>query len=267
MSKKKTQQQPGKSKPVDQPKKDIKSEDSTPHPVADADRTEANEFQAEIQAQASVSEETEKKAITQERWLEAQKAEYEAHANDPRNTFQHYKEVYKTYFKYVELGNNLHGLHVIEIGPANHPALAHCENYGSSAIIEPMHNEKLFAFCRANNVALFDVPLEEIPDSNLLELRNNQAANIVEVWLFNVMQHVINPGEFIRKCQLVADRIRFFEPIDTPEAPHHPHTYTYQDYINYFGGCCKIYKGGSELNFHTADCIYGVWINPALENK
>lgn len=273
--------EPGKTKPEEQPKKDAKSEESVYHPTKGGYAQDEEPVTKDATLPADFGEPTKEKwnkleekiqqsqvkePISRERWMEAQKAEYEAHERDTRNTFQHYKGVYNTYLKYVECGHDLHGLHVIEVGPAHHPALAYCHNYGASAIVEPMHNEKLFEFCRANSVSLFDMPLEEISDEDLNDFRDNAEGNVIEVWLFNVMQHVINPDEFIRQCKLFADRIRFFEPINTPVEPHHPHTFTYQNYIDYFGGCVKMYKGGTELNFHTADCAYGVWIRPSLQN-
>jgi hypothetical protein len=200
------------------------------------------------------------RSISIPRWEEAQKAERAAHDNDPRNTSQHYAEVYKTYFKYVGLGTDLQGLHVIEVGPADHPALAICSNLGSCIIVEPLPSHSLLETARMMGVGVLDEPLETI---NLVDWKNTVklvADKPVEIWLFNVMQHVIDPNVFIEKCKDVADRIRFFEPYNTPIEPHHPHSYAYQDYINYFGGCCQIYKGGSEPNFHTADCMYGVWV-------
>jgi hypothetical protein len=268
------------TKPAEQPKKDIKSEDSAYHPEkgayvdqelkADHDAEEKHlerenqEFFDDLKQRIESNEDEPdlkgSRSITTERWHEAQVAEVEAHNNDQRNTAQHYAETYKTYFKYVGLGTDLQGLNVIEIGPAMHSALAICTNFGKVLILEPIHSEELFSFVRNQGIPLIDEPLESISDEQLLSVRENVKGPL-EVWLFNVLQHVIDPDKFIGKCKLVADRIRFFEPVNTPIAPHHPHSYTDGDYIKWFGiDVCKLYFGGTEPNFHTADCVYGVWI-------
>lgn len=200
------------------------------------------------------------RSISRPRWEAAQKAEVEAHNRDVRNTEQHYNATYKTYFKYVGLGTDLHGLNVIEIGPAMHSALAICSNWGKALIFEPIHSEELFSFVRNKGIRLVDSPIEDVSDEQLGIIGENWDGP-VEVWLFNVMQHVIDPDEFVRKCKLMADRIRFFEPVNTPIEPHHPHSYKDEDYLKWFGvEACKLYLGGTEPNFHTADCVYGVWI-------
>lgn len=193
-----------------------------------------------------------KKSITLERWREAQEAERMIHNTDVNNTFEHYRRTYAHYFKAVGLGTNLYGLSVTEVGPADHPALMYCSNYSQSCIIEPMPSNKLSAFCASNKILLFKQPvelIEEMPPTN-------------EYWLFNVMQHIIDPDVFIDKIKRSANRIRFFEPINYPTSTHHPHEYTHQDFTNWFGDCAKFYKGGSIPGFHESDCAYGVYIKP-----
>jgi hypothetical protein len=196
------------------------------------------------------------RAISMERWRQAQEAEKACHKADENNTEQHYAETYKKYFKYVGLGTDLEGLNVIEIGPAMHPALAICKNYGRALIIEPMASPELENFCKFNHVGLLQQPLEYTS----MEITGTRIKGITEVWLFNVMQHVIDPEEFVNRCKTIADRIRFFEPINTPIETHHPHSFTGDDYVRWFGEETKFYQGGTEPGFHTADCAYGVWI-------
>ena len=193
-----------------------------------------------------------KPAITHERWEQAQKAEREQHAMDVIEGAIHYGRAYKNYFKYLGLGNNLHGLNVIEVGPAGFPALATCVNWGTAIIVEPMVSEILLNTCKEYGFELCDIPFESI--------EFKEQSGITEVWLLNVMQHVIDPEAFIQKAKQVADRIRFFEPIDQPVTSYHPHTYSLKDYQRWFGGCVNLYVGGSTEGFHQADCAYGVWV-------
>lgn len=199
-------------------------------------------------------------AIDITRWQAAQLAERVAHEADPNNTAAHYAKVYAKYFSYVNAGVDLHGIHVVEIGPAFHPALAVCKNYGRSIIVEPMLNHELIQFCKQHNVVLVDQPVESDDFNTAIDQLRGEKENFIEVWLFNVMQHIIDPESFIIKCKAAGDRIRFFEPIDVPVATHHPHTYAFEDFTKWFGPVVNRYKGGSEgAGFHTADCAYGVW--------
>lgn len=193
-----------------------------------------------------------KQSITLERWREAQAAERMIHDSDKQNTYEHYRQTYAHYFKAVGLGTNLYGLSVTEVGPADHPALMYCTNYDNCAIIEPMPSKKLSAFCTSKSISLFNTPVELIDFIPATD----------EYWIFNVMQHIIDPDIFIDKIKQTATRIRFFEPINYPTSTHHPHEYTHEDFINWFGDCAKFYKGGSIPGFHESDCAYGVYIKP-----
>jgi hypothetical protein len=187
------------------------------------------------------------------RWEKAQQAEREQHTMSFVEGTMHYGKAYVNYFRMVGLGNNLHGLNVIEIGPADFPALQHCVNF-NGVIIEPMPSEHLEAVCKEKGITLVTMPFEQVP----LELV--QGEGLREVWLFNVMQHVINPADFIVKVKGVADRVRFFEPINEPITDYHPHTYTLENYKDWFGDCVNLYAGGTIEGFHEADCAYGCWV-------
>lgn len=193
--------------------------------------------------------------ITQERWYEAQKAEREQHTLDPIEGAIHYGKAYKNYFKFLGLGNNLHGLNVIEVGPADFPALQCCDNWGIAVIVEPMPSEILLNFCKKQDIIL----LTEAFEKAMTHI--DKIEGLTEVWLLNVMQHVIDPEVFINTAKQFGDRIRFFEPIDQPVTTYHPHTYSLKDYQRWFGDV-NLYVGGTVEGFHEADCAYGVWIKP-----
>lgn len=188
--------------------------------------------------------------ITKKRWQEAQTAERTMHTFEEAEGIAYYKKTYQHYFRFVQLGFDLGGLSVIEVGPADFPALRHCKNY-NGVIVEPMPSELLKKFCDESGVWLIRKPIEEI----------TTLPEATEVWLFNVMQHIIDPDGFIDKCKQMGQRIRFFEPINYPTCEYHPHTYTLDDFKGWFGECVQEYKGGSVPGFHEADCVYGVFIN------
>ncbi len=192
--------------------------------------------------------------ISQERWEQAQKAEREQHTMGAIEGAIHYGNSYKHYFKYLGLGFNLHGLNVIEVGPADFPALACCENYERAIIIEPMPSEILLNTCQERGFQLFTEAFEKA----LTHI--DKIEGFTEVWLLNVMQHVLDPEVFINTAKQFGGRIRFFEPIDQPITDYHPHTYGLKDYQRWFGDCVNLYTGGEVEGFHQADCAYGIWI-------
>lgn len=200
----------------------------------------------------------EKLPITLARWEEAQKAEREQHTMGAIEGAIHYGKSYKNYFKLLGLGNNLHGLNVIEVGPADFPALAHCTNWGHAVIVEPMPSAILEAKCKEQSIGLFKEAFEHL--LNKYDNYQQKINGVTEVWLLNVMQHVIDPEVFIETAKQLGDRIRFFEPIDQPITTYHPHTYGLKDYHRWFGDCVNLYAGGSIEGFHEAACAYGVWI-------
>lgn len=188
-----------------------------------------------------------------ERWKEAQIAERAQHTLNYMEGLLHYSNSYKHYFRFVGLGNDLGGLNVIEVGPADFPALNECSGDGVRIIVEPMPSEHLERICKEKGIELVNIPFEDIKEWKIPE-------GTIEVWLFNVMQHIIDPDKFIEQAKSIADRIRFFEPIDQPINEYHPHTYTLAEYQKYFGDCVQLYAGGNIPGFHEADCAYGVWV-------
>ena len=47
-----------------------------------------------------------------------------------------------------------------------------------------------------------------------------------EVWIYNVLQHTIDPGDILNKATKIAKMIRIFEWLDTGKNVGHPHTIT-----------------------------------------
>lgn len=191
------------------------------------------------------------KKITIERWQEAQKAERVCHNNFLERAGEdevraHYKGTYDRYFHRLGLNYNQKKKSIIEIGCADYPALEHCEVF-EGILIEPMPSKILKDLVKQReNLELISRPVEEIT-----------LPKCDEIWLLNVMQHVIDPDLFIEKCKEAAEVIRFFEPIDWPIEIYHPHTFDFEYFKGHFPEA-KRYNG-DEKGFHTAHCAYGIW--------
>lgn len=184
--------------------------------------------------------------ITHERWLQAQAAEREFHTEDFDTGNAHYAESYRQYFSFVGIDpSDLKGKNIVEIGPADFPALANCNNIGpGSLIIEPMPSEYLK---RAG------LPI-------CTELAETAKYTADEVWLFNVLQHVIDPHKIVASAKRSARVIRFFEPVNYGTNECHPWNLTMQMFSDWFGDCVQYYpKNDTAVKFHTWECAYGVW--------
>jgi hypothetical protein len=61
-----------------------------------------------------------------------------------------------------------------------------------------------------------------------------------EVWIYNCLQHVVNPQEIIKNLRSYAKLIRVFEWVNTGVEPGHPNNLTEQDLNIWFGGVGKV---------------------------
>jgi len=185
--------------------------------------------------------------ITKKRWKQAQEAEAKFHQDPIESLLSNYKESYRQYFEWLGIESNLNGKKIIEVGCASVPALHFCTNY-TGVIIEPLPSDALQSLVKDMPVDLIAEPAET---TNL--------SGYDEVWLFNVLQHVIDPVKLVDNMKKSAKTIRFFEPINTPICEYHPHSYTMDDMIKLFGSA-KHYEGNpTAVSFHTHECAYGVW--------
>lgn len=183
--------------------------------------------------------------ITKERWQDAQIFEIGFHKYDMDEGLRIYGLSYSNHFKYLEIPEDLQGGKIIEIGCAGFPALYFRKNY-KGVVIEPLEIETLGIICKEKGIERIKAAVEDIdlPDCD-------------EIWLFNVMQHIIDPELFVLKCKESAKVIKYFEPIDYPVCEYHPHTFSMDDFTRWFGGP-KLYNDFVP-HFHDAECAYGIW--------
>lgn len=187
--------------------------------------------------------------VTKEQWDRAQIEERKFHTEDFETGREHYRDSYKQYFQWLGISPDLKGRTIVEIGPADFPALGYCYNIGESFIIEPMPSEHLHRF-----------GVKVVTD-----MAEDAEYKADEVWLFNVLQHVIDPHKIVERAKAHASSIRFFEPINYGVNECHPWNLTMEMFTGWFGDCVKHYPANSgAVNFHTWECAYGVWVKPKL---
>lgn len=186
-----------------------------------------------------------------QRWAIAQQEERKHHSGTLEAGVEAYKESYAQYFKYLETTNDQTGKKIIEIGCADVPALMFCNGYKPSFIIEPLPSPILLELTK-------DLAITILVDA----AENLDFPKVDEVWLFNVLQHVIDPDVIINKCKEAAKVIRFFEPVEDHIDLCHLHTFSLDYFKGHFGDCVQYYEDhkGRVKNFHEHEAAYGVWV-------
>lgn len=185
-----------------------------------------------------------------ERWLIAQENERKYHNGAHEDSVNVYRGSYEQYFSYLNATTDQTGKSIIEIGCADVPALMFCTGYKPSFIIEPMPSEIL-----KNIISTLPITLLEDPAENV------DFPEVDEVWLLNVLQHVMDPDLIIEKCKKAAKVIRFFEPINCGTDICHLHNFTMEYFEKHFGDCVINYPDhtGKVTNFHEHENCYGIW--------
>lgn len=184
--------------------------------------------------------------VTKEVWDKAQIEERKFHTEGFHEGREHYGLSYEQYFKYLGIEYDLQGKNIIEIGPADFPALAYCKNLGEGcAVIEPMPSENL----KLSGLKIINAMAEDVEyDAD-------------EVWLMNVLQHVIDPTKIVERAKKQSKVIRFFEPVNYGIDVCHPWNLTLDMFTEWFGiENVNYYPFNKEaFRFHTWECAYGVW--------
>lgn len=188
-----------------------------------------------------------------EKWNAAQVSEFKYNTPESyEHGLEHFRRGYAFYRAFLDIDYKLNGKRIIEIGCANYSAITYCINEGQSMVIEPLVSEHLRRNTSGRNIMLNGASAENIT-----------FPEVDEVWLFNVLQHVINPDTIIEKAKAAAKVIRFFEPIEAGTDTMHLHNFDLEYFKRHFGECVKYYPSFREIEgFHSHQCAYGVWVKP-----
>lgn len=189
-----------------------------------------------------------KEKISLDRWNSAQVGEREHHIHESvADSYNNYKSAYKYYFKYLGIETDQRGKSILEIGPARIAASLFIENYSKVFLVEPCEYHETSHLYSEKDIFFIRRPYETC-----------EHESVDEIWMLNLLQHVIDPVGLIEKAKKRSKVIRFFEPIDTQINNEHPHSFSEDDFKKSFGDCVKIYNYIGEP-FHTARCAYGVF--------
>jgi hypothetical protein len=201
-----------------------------------------------------------------EQWKKAQDAERRFHSDPFEKGYPSYFRAYQQYFYHLQINFDLQNKSILEIGPADYPALGYCVNANKAHIIEPMPSSILEEIInsKADNFIRLQDPNSNLPEDNtaeiILKVLQIQKAHYDQIWIFNVLQHVIDPDFILSSCKEIADQICIFEPINTGLSDCHIHAFTPDYFIKKLGPGMKIYPPNKYAkDFHTHECMYGIW--------
>lgn len=176
--------------------------------------------------------------VSQGRWQQAQTAEAKTVIYDSERS----RLAYGNIFQYLGMNLDQEGKKIVEVGCGAYPAVVWCYNV-EGLVIEPLWFKPLTAFV---DLTWFQEPFEDW-----------KVIKSSECWIFNAMQHVRDPELFVQKAKETAPVIRYFEPVDYGTCEYHPHTFTQDDFVRWFGEA-KRYTDRID-GFFDADCCYGTW--------
>jgi hypothetical protein len=111
---------------------------------------------------------------------------------------------------------NVHGARILDIGGGPSSMLLQTKNLKAGKVVDPIAYPKWTADrYKIKNIEVQVGPGEEIDEKDW-----------DEVWIYNCLQHAIDPEKIINLAKKSAKVLRFFEWIDIPAHDGHPHELT-----------------------------------------
>lgn len=171
----------------------------------------------------------------------------------------------------VELSNsqfsfyyNLDGKTILDIGGGPVSLLLKCVNFGVSMVIDPLsYPEWIAARYKAAGIDYYQMKGEDLD----IALDRPDSADYVvfgkfdEVWIYNVLQHVVDPKKIIQNARRAGKIIRLFEWLEIGIAPGHPHNLLEDKMNEWLGGQGKTgFSGGGKE-------YYGIFLGDTYEKE
>ena len=111
---------------------------------------------------------------------------------------------------------NLQGKTILDIGGGPVSLLLKCVNFNKAVVVDPCKfPDWVLERYKSHNVEFVNICAEEI-----------DFQGFDEVWIYNTLQHVIDPGEVVARAKKAGKVIRIFEWINTGTNVGHPNNLT-----------------------------------------
>jgi hypothetical protein len=140
---------------------------------------------------------------------------------------------------------NLKDKTVLDIGGGPTSLLLKCVNLGFGKVADPLKYPDWVA-ARYEHAGI---------DYALTKGEDIDDVGFDEVWIYNVLQHVIDPVAIIENAKRAGKIIRLFEWLEIGEAPGHPHNLLEEKMNEWLGGVGKV-----NANVPRGKEYYGVFL-------
>jgi hypothetical protein len=194
--------------------------------------------------------------ITHERWIQAQEAELKEYWDHrPEVSFDGFSKVFMLLG--VDPKVDFKDKTIVEVAAGSVPAVMMVEGAKRRVAVEPLMATELW---KPQRVACEATGVEIVADAyEYVDI--DPSVGVDETWLFNAMEHVIDPVEQMKKAMETSQVVRVFEATNgLPPSTAHPHTITKELITSVMGDFGEVYIGGTiKENFHQSDCYYGTW--------
>lgn len=187
-------------------------------------------------------------------WEAAQVEEVEFWSDYSNHWFEVVKQqmyAEKMKVRFWEEGYNVGGHSILDVGGGPCSMLLHCFNAKRLKVIDP---QELPAWAIARYEAA-GIEYERIRAEDMVE------EGWTDVWMYNVLQHVVDPKVVVQKARKAGGKVRFFDWIDTPVSTLHPHSLSADVLRKWFGrdGGVEIMEG---QNYCYGPAFFGVFPKP-----
>ena len=187
-----------------------------------------------------------------DRWNLAQSTEFLHHQDLSLDAYSHASRIIEKYLE-IDYKKDFKDKIIVEVGAGPRGSILLTEgNFKRGIVVEPLIDRwptEIREDYEKIGVEIINQPYEHLDISEEVD----------ETWFFNVVQHVIDPIEQLEIAKKTSKVIRVFEGINTLIDTAHPHIITKETFTSILGDFGKIFKGGTEPGFHSADCYYGTW--------
>ena len=148
---------------------------------------------------------------------------------------------------YYDLG----GKSVLDIGGGPSSLLLKCVNRGRSKVVDPLkYPDWVYERYGHAGIESAQTKGEEVDD-----------IDFDEVWIYNVLQHVIDPALIIKNAQRAGKIIRLFEWLEIGVAPGHPHNLLEDQMNEWLGGSGKTGRSGGGKEY------YGMFLGDSYKGE
>ncbi len=123
---------------------------------------------------------------------------------------------------------DLTGKSVLDVGGGPTSMLLKCSGFNRATVVDPGRYPTWTKMrYREHGIEVMAVPAEEFEGDGWL---------YDEAWLYNVLQHTINPEAIVKMMRRKAQKLRVFEWVEAAQTPGHPHVLEIAQLQEWFGG-------------------------------